>query len=225
MIRTRDLVPNIYYDKSRDFQAIGRTFEVIYNYAKTNTDLVLNSYEDVKMLDLLAKTIGFNSKHNYNTEDLYTLCNTFIWILKNKGSKKSVEMAVTAMLNAQHIDERDFLVVDAVDENKNKLYELDIYISKELTDLILLEDLFEYILPTGYAYRFIPAKFIRDLHMTYAYIEHISNMQSYAMPNLSYVAVVEGSKANISMPTINTTSSSKVGGISYANVVFVPQNI
>ena len=229
MIKTRDLVPSIYYNKSRDFQAIGRVFEVLYNYAKTNTDLLLNSYEDTKMLDLLAKTLGFNSKHNYNTDDLVTLCSTFITIIKNKGSLTSINQAITALLKSQHI-ENTFVVVDkrADSVSHNKEHVLEIYIPKELTDLILLEDLFDYILPAGYSYRFIYAQFIPDAFNTSTSIESAVNSLKYDSNNLAQVGVVksvsgsQGSSINVNRPRINNNPSSL--GISYASVVYKPKS-
>lgn len=221
MIKTKDLVPSIYYNKSRDFQAIGRTFEVIYNYLKTNTDLVLNSYEDIKMLDLLAKTVGFNSKHTYNTDDLYALCNSFVTILKNKGSIKSIELAVILLLNAQHIESK-FYVDDVTDASNKKQHSLDIYIPKELSDTILLDDLFDYILPAGYTYRFIKSTFISEPRNTYAYVQSTGNAQKYEMNDTAFVAIVTGSGLNIIRPSINTEAEPL--GISYASVVFLPES-
>lgn len=222
MIKVRDLVPTIYYNKSRDFQALGRVFEVLYNYAKTGTDLVLNSYEDTKMLDLLAKTLGFNSKHNYNTDDLVTLCNTFILILKNKGSKKSIEDSITALLNAQHIESK-FYVNDLYNENNVKEHSLEIYIPSDLDDLVLLEDLFDYILPAGYTYRFIYSVFPDTELKTSSYVDSKTNQIIYDSNDIAEVAYVqEGAKYNIERPTINT-STAKHLGITYASVVFKPE--
>lgn len=228
MIRTRDLVPEVYYNKSRDFQALGRVFEIVYNYAKTGTDLIRNSYEDVKMLDLFAKTIGFNSKHNYNTEDLLTLCNTFITILKNKGSKKSVELSVIALLKAQHLEDSNYYIEDVVDAvTQVKQHSLDIYVPKELTDIILLEDLFDYILPAGYTYRFIPARFNAHAYITQlTSVDRIKMHEFYDSNKMAQVGVTSNSVStnygyNIVKPTID--NSVQQLGISYASVVYKPE--
>ena len=42
MIRLQDLVPNVYYEKSRDFQFIGRLFDIVLNSVKTNSDTLYN---------------------------------------------------------------------------------------------------------------------------------------------------------------------------------------
>ena len=40
MIRLQDMTPSVYYDQSRDFQFIGRLFDVVLNSVKTNADMV-----------------------------------------------------------------------------------------------------------------------------------------------------------------------------------------
>ena len=42
MIRMQDYTPEVYYRKSRDFQFIGRLYDLVFNYMKTNADLVYN---------------------------------------------------------------------------------------------------------------------------------------------------------------------------------------
>lgn len=228
MIKVQNLVPEIYYNKSRDFQAIGRCFEVLYNYAKTNTDILLNVDKDIKMLDLLAKTLGFNTKHNYNTEDLIALCNTFVTILRNKGSKNSIDMAVTAMLKAQHI-EKKFYVEDVVDVNNAKQYILNIYIPKELDDIILLEDLFNYILPTGYTYRFIRARFGADAYKSNMYVKtsggNLIAVDANSMSEVGVPKTESTSKKNIERPDLNTTSTDFHSGLTYTGVVYRPIKI
>ena len=177
------------------------------------------------MLDLLAKTLGFNSKHNYNTDDLVTLCNTFITILRDKGSLTSINEAVTALLNAQHIEEK-FLVVDSIDDYNKKTHSVDIYVPKELTDLILLEDLFDYILPAGYTYRFIYATFAKGELTTKIGTEMLANAIHYTDSNkIAEVALVNATGSshvvNISRPEIATLDNTNLG-ISYASVVFRP---
>ena len=71
MIRLQDLTPDVYYRKSRDFQFIGRLYDVVLNSVKTNADLinilpVSSLQQDQKLTELLLLTLGFQSKHKYN---------------------------------------------------------------------------------------------------------------------------------------------------------------
>ncbi len=163
MIKLYERLPQIYYHKSRDFQFLARVYEVLFNYLKTNVDvtesLVFNENFDISFLNLLALTLGFTSKHNYNTRDLFNLCSSFAKILRNKGSKKSIEDTIKILLNAQRI-EKPF----SVDFDSEDKYNLLIYITSDVKDLVLLEDVFDYILPCGYTYSFIKTDVLQDIN-------------------------------------------------------------
>ena len=113
MIKTRDLVPEVYYNKSRDFQALGRVLEVLYAYVKTNADLIeglpLSDNCDLLMINLLTTTLGFTRKHAYNSNDLMKICKVFSEIVRLKGTKKAIEYLVNSLINAQNIDKETFV--------------------------------------------------------------------------------------------------------------------
>lgn len=154
MIRTEYLVPEIYTRESRSFQLFGHLYDLIANYSKMCIDSMENNpiskNTDYKLLDLMTSTIGFESKHNYNVADLFALCLSFETIIKYKGSKTAIEYACNVLLNSQGID-----VEAIVDYSGNPDYLVSIYIPSTLTDIILLEDLFDYILPAGFNYEFV----------------------------------------------------------------------
>ena len=154
MIKTKDLVPGIYYNQSRDFQLLGRVFEVVFNYLKTNIDLMsgspLSKNLDDTLIALATKTVGFNTKHAYNTRDLKSICEVFSSLLKIKGTKTSIENACKTLMYTQNL----YGVVNVNTSNEDDKYTILIDVPVDLTDLILLEDLFDYILPAGYDFRF-----------------------------------------------------------------------
>ena len=145
LIKFQDLTPEVYYKRSRDFQYIGRLFDLVLNNAKMNTDIIsslpLNPDMDPRLLDLLALTLGFKSKHEYNTKQLAALCSIFPFVLRNKGSKLAIETTCNALLNAEGITK------EALIEVKNQT--VSIFLPSELSDLNLLKDLLNYILPAG----------------------------------------------------------------------------
>ena len=153
MIKTKNLVPEVYYNQSRDFQLLGRAFDVALNYAKMNADIMqglpLSDNSDDSMISLTASSLGFETKHQYNARDLKNICAVFRDLIKDKGTKSAIERAVKTLMNAQNIGGEPFVDID------NVHYTLDIYVPYGIQDLILLEDLFDYILPAGYDYRFI----------------------------------------------------------------------
>ena len=145
LIKFQDLTPEVYYKRSRDFQYIGRLFDLVLNNAKMNTDIIsslpLNPDMDPRLLDLLALTLGFKSKHEHNTTQLAALCSIFPFVLRNKGSKLAIETACNALLNAEGITK------EASIEVSNQI--VSIFLPSELSDLNLLKDLLNYILPAG----------------------------------------------------------------------------
>ena len=67
MIKLQDYTPEVYYRESRDFQFIGRLYDLVLNYVKTNADLIyslpLSDNSDNQFIDLMAMTLGFHAKH------------------------------------------------------------------------------------------------------------------------------------------------------------------
>ena len=72
MIKLQNLTPVVYYDQSRDFQFIGRLYDLVLNYIKTNAANLYNlpsgKNMDEQLLNLLALTLGFKPKKNYNSK-------------------------------------------------------------------------------------------------------------------------------------------------------------
>ncbi len=155
MIKTHNLVPSVYYDQSRDFQFLGRVLEVLFNYSKMNTDLMENFQKNDSLVDLLCTTVGFEPKHEYVTSDLLSVCQSFIDLVRNKGNKQSIENAIHILMNNQNVS-GEVIIEDHFEDNTRK-FVYYIYLPSELKDLVLLEDIFDYILPCGYDYRFIPS--------------------------------------------------------------------
>lgn len=151
-MKVSNLVPEVYYKKSRDFSYIGRVFEVLFNYYKTNVDLVGKSPLDENVasniISLAATTLGFESKHEYINKDLVALCSSFAMLLRDKGTLTAIENSVNVLLHTQNIRQGTTIVYDDVN------FELTIYVPSQIKDIVLLEDIFEYILPVGVTYSF-----------------------------------------------------------------------
>ena len=145
MIKLQELTPSVYYEQSRDFQFIGRLYDIVLNYVKTNADnlytLPIGKNMDEKLLNLLAFTLGFQSKHQYNSKQLLAICSVLPLILKHKGSLNAILIAVNSILYAEGINQA--LDYEFKDNN------LVLYLSPDLSDLTLLKDIMIYILPAG----------------------------------------------------------------------------
>lgn len=152
MIKTKKLIPEVYNRDSRDFQVLSNTFDIVFNYLKTNIDIM--SLTNEKMVDLLSTTVGFTSKHEYNNDDLLAIISLFQSLLRNKGTKKAIEDAIKILLNTQGIQLTESDSINLVEKDSDEPYLLNIWVPQEIQDIILLEDLFEYILPIGWNYKF-----------------------------------------------------------------------
>ena len=145
MIKLQELTPSVYYEQSRDFQFIGRLYDIVLNYVKTNADnlytLPIGKNMDEKLLNLLAFTLGFQSKHHYNSKQLLAICSVLPLILKHKGSLNAILIAVNSILYAEGINQ----ALNYEFKNNN----LVLYLSPDLSDLTLLKDIMIYILPAG----------------------------------------------------------------------------
>lgn len=165
MIKTQNLTPEIYYKQSRDFQFFGRVYDIIFNYCKTNADLMenfpINPFTDSKLIDLLARTLGFYTKSNYRNDDLNAICNTFISLIKDKGSLRAIDRLVRIILNVEgikrsyYVGEPEMIMDPQTHTPKLKLpLTIPINIPDVVTnpEIKLLEDVLDYILPIGVCY-------------------------------------------------------------------------
>ena len=159
MIRLEDLTPEVYYRQSRDFQFIGRLYDIVLNSVKTNSDMLYNipisDNVDTRLMDLMSLTLGFKSKHNYNVKQLTALCNALAIVMRNKGNIQSIITACTAVLNAEGITKGFEYSYDAASRR------VQIFLPPDLKDINLLKDLFEYIVPAGISVDVIRSYVIR----------------------------------------------------------------
>lgn len=159
MIRLEDLTPEVYYRQSRDFQFIGRLYDLVLNSVKTNSDMLYNiplsDNADTRLMDLMSLTLGFKSKHNYNVKQLTALCNAFAIVMRNKGNIQSIITACTAVLNAEGITKGFDHSYDPASRR------VQIFLPPDLKDINLLKDLFEYIVPAGISMDVIRSYIIR----------------------------------------------------------------
>ena len=152
MIRLQELTPEIYYKQSRDFQFIGRLYDIVLNYIKTNADSLYNlpigDDMNESLLNLLSYTLGFKASRNYNSKQLLAICSVLPEIIKHKGSLQSIITAVNALLYAEGTKQSlDYEIVPK--------QSITLYLDQNLSDLSLLRDLLAYILPAGMSCSFV----------------------------------------------------------------------
>lgn len=146
MIKLQDLTPEIYYKQSRDFQFIGRLYDIVLNSIKTNAtnlyNLPVGKNMDEQLLNLLALTLGFKPNKKYNSKQLRAICSVLPVILKRKGSIEALILATNALLAAEGI-------IQPLDYTIIPNQSITLYVAQKLTDITLLTDLLDYLLPAG----------------------------------------------------------------------------
>lgn len=149
MISTIKQTPSYLSEESRDYQLLSRLFDSVFNSSKMMIDSLregpLLQFSTSKSLDLLARTLGFESKHEYNINNLRALCGSFKYIMEYKGTIKAIKDTVGMLLKAQNITE-SFRV------REEPGHVIKIYIPVLVQDVVLLDDIMNYILPAGYVY-------------------------------------------------------------------------
>lgn len=157
MVRTVNLVPEVYYNRSRDFQALGRVYDIVFNYLKTNIDVINNlpvsDTIDEKLLDLVASTLGFKQMHNYNVKHLRGLCSIFMYIVRNKGTVKAIKTVADMLLHIEGISGEAYVEVERTKKSGDADVKISpiicIYVPKQLTNTTLLTDVLDYVIPAG----------------------------------------------------------------------------
>lgn len=171
MIRLQDLTPAIYYTQSRDFQLIGRLYDLVLNYSKTNAanlyNLPVGKNMDEQLLNLLALTLGFKPTKNYNSKQLRAICSVLPTILKHKGSIQALVLATNALLAAEGVSQ-------PLDYTIHPKQGITLYVAQELEDLTLFTDLLDYLLPAGLSCNIIKeSQAVTKLNTTLAVIDKV----------------------------------------------------
>lgn len=195
MINTYLQVPAVYYKESRDFQVLGRTYDIIFNYLKTNIDMIyhnqLDYSSDKKLLDLIALTLGFDSKHDYDLSQLYNICTVFVQLLKYKGTLYAIQLAVDTIQNSQGLSD-----IALIQRNKQNPYLIDIYITNKIFDLNLLKDILDYIIPAGISYALYSSimldnnTYVTEVKSGVSSIEKNPAPTDYTKTNTDYLNIV-----------------------------------
>lgn len=185
MIKLQEHIPEVYFKESRDFQFIAKLYEIVLNYSEMNADLVynlpFNDNVNDKLIDLMATTLGFKVKHHYNTKQLIAICSIFSTILRNKGNIQSIELIVKALLHSEGITD------DFGYELSEDLSHIDIFVPLALSDINLLVDLLDYVLPAGMTTKIIRStriKINKDKTTSYIFTQNSIESEKETKANL-----------------------------------------
>lgn len=144
MINLYNQVPSVYVSASRDFQYLSWLFNIVLNSVKHNVDDIYklpNTGSNPKLTELLAMTLGFRVKRNYDEKQLLALVAILPKVLKYKGTEKAILMAAKALVKATGSLGEASVEIDGT--------EVIVTLPKDLIDVTLFIDLLDYILPAG----------------------------------------------------------------------------
>ena len=147
MFRLQNHVPEIYVDKSRDFQLFCRLYDSCFNGVKFSIDSIQHSTDtktcDSSLLELLKTKVGLFSRAEMDTDELRYLLQAFPTLIRYKGSKRSVEYI--RVLYTKMYPNVSFPAVEYGNDSTIKF----IFSEPPKNDKLLIE-LLKYVLPTGY---------------------------------------------------------------------------
>lgn len=153
MFITQDNVPNNYIDESRDFQLLCRLYDLIYNDIRFNINSMENLMDPFKInerfLELLGTRVGFTTTKNIDSELLRYIISAFYLALRNKGSKKGIELAISTILRYE--GNKDSKIDHISYDNIKNI--LNIYLIGSLQNKEALDEFLRYILPMGCIYK------------------------------------------------------------------------
>lgn len=203
MFRLQNNVPEIYVDRSRDFQLLCRLADISFDGTKHLIDSILYTSSTSEMsgslLRLLKSKIGYFKSDTLTDDQLRYLLSAFPSIIKDKGSETGIKKAVYTWLRMFQL----YGKLSQVNIN-NDNYAVYISIDSPPTDTSILENILEYIVPAGYVVMFEFAS-ETGLHSNYNYNSNIT--QGYTSSSLSIVKT----KPSQDQTTITDRLSNTVG--------------
>lgn len=222
MIKTQKLTPEVYYKESRDFQFFGRLYDVLFNYLKTETDLIrsfpLNNTQNTIFAELILKTLGFRNLREYQLDQLLAVAKSWIRIIKNKGSLEAVHDVVRLILRTENLDRKyEVYVEDSFFDNVPTIViRIKDLISSEETSL--LEEMLNYILPIGISYVVQNVSILDNISFGNVMIEEHTSLKESERKQLSSLA-----KYNTTMINEEHKASGYSGNFSKEQVDLIEQ--
>ena len=214
MIKLQDLTPAIYYKQSRDFQFIGRLYDIVLNYVKTGAEnlynLPIGQNMNEQLLNLLALTLGFKTNKQYNSKQLLAICGALPTILKHKGSIQALVLATNALLAAEGVKQPlDYTLIPKQG--------IKLYIAQELDDLTLFTDLLDYLLPAGLSCTIIKeSQLVTKVETVFTVTSSVKingiDANDTDRENNSYYDVLESNMLSTIQPLYDLSDTEKVRG-------------
>lgn len=193
MINLYNQVPLVYSQTSRDFQYLSWLVNIVLNSVKHNVDDIYDlpdSKADPRLTELLAMTLGFKVRRDYDKDQLMALVGLMPRILKYKGTEKAIRLAGEALIRTSGAAGRFNVTV--------KGGTIEILLPKNLVDITLFLDLLPYILPAGMTCKIVRRTEIEGIFSTDVAIDStmIAKLQKDVHFDIDYKDGVESEQLN-----------------------------
>jgi hypothetical protein len=214
MIKFSEQVPSVYPSASRDFQYLCWLIDIVLNSVKHNVDGLYdlqNTKSDARLIELVAMTLGFKVKRNYDQKQLAALVAALPRIIKYKGTVSAVHMAGKALIAASGAT--GGIMSRVIDG------ELEVTLPKALVDISLFTDLLPYILPAGMTCHIIRTD---KIHKTYpTEVGYSDTMLAECIPDLGWDS---DKQAIVGLAKLFDTGSNMFGFANYHSNDNTPLN-
>lgn len=150
MFRLQNNTPPAYIDGSRDFQLFCRLYDCVNAGVRFNIDSMRSILDATKandiLLDLICTKVGFFTHKHFNSDVLRHILSAFPYIIKYKGSKRGIELAVWTILKLEGEESNPDIRID------NDTYTINIYTPSIVFNREALDELLKYVIPVGYTF-------------------------------------------------------------------------
>jgi hypothetical protein len=164
LLRTQDNVPDVYVRESRDFQLLCRLYDCAVNGAKLDADAIQfitdTKFCTARLLQLLQTKLGFFTNHDITDDELRLVLEAFPVIMKNKGSLKAIKQAMYVYLKVMHLNTD--INVTVINKDEDSPYTIRVGIQSSWRDTTILDEIFRYIMPTGYVFEYVFYTSLKD---------------------------------------------------------------
>lgn len=147
-------VPEIYAEKSRDFQLLCRIISIVLNAAAERSSGIIDNIDvdtvEESLLYPLVRKLGFTSGSYFPPKVLKNIAENFPHIIRNKGTLRAIREAVYSVISA----EQDVRYLEL--SYNSQQHELSILTSASDRYLDYVTALLEFVMPTGIVWNYVP---------------------------------------------------------------------
>lgn len=141
--------PEIYSERSRDFQLLCRIIDIYLNAAIESSSKMIHNLEtdalDERFLYLQARRLGFTTHKYFPPNILRNICENFPYLIRRKGTLQAVRDAVYTILSANSL----VTLLQVFQQDVGDPYTYNIISNVGDVDISYIAELLSFLLPAG----------------------------------------------------------------------------